>query len=49
MSYYLVRISEGSKYVEEGKKGGFIGICYGQVPITKILFTPATFKIIPSN
>ena len=23
MSYYLVRIGEGSKYIEEGKKGGF--------------------------
>jgi hypothetical protein len=31
MSYYLVRIGEGSKYVEEGRKGGFIGIGYGQV------------------
>jgi len=32
MSYFLVRIGEGSKYVEEGRKGGFIGIGYGQVP-----------------
>lgn len=32
MSYYLVRIGEGSKYVEEGYKGNFIAIGWNEVP-----------------
>lgn len=32
MSYYLVRIGEGSKYVEEGRKGNFIAVGWNEVP-----------------
>lgn len=32
MSYYLVRIGEGSKYVEEGRKDGFIAVGWNEVP-----------------
>jgi len=32
MSYFLVRIGEGSKYVEEGRKGGFIAVGWNEVP-----------------
>lgn len=31
MSYYLVRIGEGSKYVEEGQKDGFIAVGWNEV------------------
>mgnify|MGYP001160579067 CR=1 FL=1 len=32
MSYYLVRIGEGSKYVEEGRRGNFIAIGWNEIP-----------------
>lgn len=32
MSYYLVRIGEGSKYIEEGKKGDFIAVGWNEIP-----------------
>ena len=32
MSYYLVRIGEGSRYVDEGKRGGFIAVGWNEVP-----------------
>jgi len=32
MSHYLVRIGEGSKYVEEGRKGAFIAVGWNEVP-----------------
>lgn len=31
MSYYLVRVGEGSKYVEEGRRGGFIAVGWNEV------------------
>lgn len=31
MSYYLVRIGEGSKYIEEGRKGRFIAVGWNEV------------------
>ncbi|MGD0596847.1 MAG: restriction endonuclease [Sedimentisphaerales bacterium] len=32
MPYYLVRIGEGSKYIEEGRSGKFIAIGWNEVP-----------------
>lgn len=32
MSYYLVRIGEGSKYIEEGRRGNFIAVGWNEVP-----------------
>jgi restriction system protein len=32
MTYYLVRVGQGSKYVEEGRRGSFIGIGWNEVP-----------------
>lgn len=31
MSFFLVRIGEGSKYLEEGRKGGFIAVGWNEV------------------
>ena len=31
MSYYLVRVGEGSKYIEEGRKFGFIAVGWNEV------------------
>ena len=32
MSYYLVRVGEGSKYIEEGRRGNFIAVGWNEVP-----------------
>jgi len=32
MSYFLMRIGEGSKYVEEARKGGFIAVGWNELP-----------------
>jgi len=32
MSYYLVRVGEGGKYIKEAKKGGYIAIGWNEVP-----------------
>jgi len=32
VSYYLIRLGEGSKYIEEARKEGFIAIGWNQVP-----------------
>lgn len=32
MSHYLIRIGEGSKYIEEAKKHNFIAIGWNEVP-----------------
>lgn len=32
MSYYLVRVGEGSKYIKEAKKGAYIAIGWNEVP-----------------
>ncbi len=32
MTYYLVRIGEGSKYAKEAKKGGFVAVGWNEVP-----------------
>ncbi|MFA5238790.1 MAG: restriction endonuclease [Phycisphaerae bacterium] len=37
MSYFLVRIGEGSKYIEEGRKGGFIAVGWNEVPNLSLL------------
>jgi restriction system protein len=37
MSYYLVRVGEGAKYINEAHKGGFIAIGWNEVPDLKLL------------
>ena len=32
MAYYLIRIGEGSKYIEEAKQKGFVAIGWNEVP-----------------
>ena len=32
MSYYLVRVGEGSKYIKEAKKGSYIAIGWNEIP-----------------
>ena len=31
VSYYLIRLGEGSKYIEEARKEGFIAIGWNQI------------------
>lgn len=44
MSYYLVRIGEGSKYVEEGRNGNFIAIGWNEVADLTSLSTHQAIK-----
>lgn len=32
MSYYLIRVGQGSKYIDEAKRGGFVAIDFDEVP-----------------
>ena len=32
MPYYLIRVGEGSKYIEEARKEGFVAIGWNEVP-----------------
>lgn len=44
MTYYLVRIGEGSKYAKEAKKGGFVAVGWNEVPNLLELGTLAKIK-----
>ena len=35
MSYYLIRVGEGSKYIDEAKKGNFVAIGWNEIPDLK--------------
>lgn len=44
MSYYLVRVGEGSKYIDEARRGEFIAVGWNEVPNLKKLGTSEGIK-----